>query len=170
MNRWLGTLFALGAVLALGAVPGVPAAPSPHTAVAANGWIVVAQADTSVAPNGSGDDDEGEEDENDVKIPPNLLEPEPADTTGQPPATQNSLPLSPADSGAVAPRGQVVPPTSALPETLRYAPPGEPSAVAKAPNLVPVAPKKRGGILGLTPAVMLLGLAVVHILVVKAVK
>jgi hypothetical protein len=148
-------------------------APSPPPAAAeppGGGWTVIAQADTSGNPNGTqGDEGDDEEDDNGVKIPPNLLEPEPGtvpDTTGAP--APNALPVSPApsDSGRA-----IVPANPALQETIRYVQPTDPAVTGKAPapNLVPVAPKRKGGIFGLGPAVVILSLAVVHFFVVKAV-
>jgi hypothetical protein len=158
----------LAAVVALLWVPMPPpaAAESPP-----GGWAVIAQADTSGNPSRTqGDEGDDEEDDNGVKIPPNLLDPEPGtvpDTTGAP--GQNVLPVSPApsDSGRA-----VVPANPALQETIRYVQPSDPAVKGKAPapNLVPVAPKRKGGIFGLGPAVVILSLAVVHFFVVKAVK
>jgi hypothetical protein len=158
----------------LAAVVGLLWVPSPPPAAAGSppgGSAVIAQADTSGNPNGTqGDVGDDEEDDNGVKIPPNLLEPEPGtvpDTTAAP--GQNVLPVSPApsDSGRA-----IVPVNPALQETIRYVQPTDTDAMRKAPapNLVPVAPKRKGGIFGLGPAVVILSLAVVHFFVVKAVK
>lgn len=141
------------------------AMPAPaHAAASRSGWTVIAQADTTSNPSGPqvnpGDD---EEDDNGVPIPPNLLEPEPKsvppDTTGAPAARSDST-------------RNVVPAIPAPPETLRYTPPSEAAAAAKTKTPLPIvtAPKRRGGILGLTPMVVILGLAVIHFLVVQAVK
>lgn len=140
------------------------AAPSPARAQAPRGaWTVLAQADTTSNPGGpEANPDEGEEDDNGVPIPPNLLEPEPK---AAPPDT----------SGAGAARSDsthnVVPANPAQPETLRYVQPGTDAAASakKAPPVVTV-PKHRGGVFGVTPIVILLSLAVIHILVVSAVK
>jgi hypothetical protein len=151
----------LGLLAGLLIVSASPAyAASSHVA-----WVVIAQATPD--PNGSQvDQSDDEEDDNSVPIPPNLLEPEPKTA---PPDT----------SGAAAARsdstGNIVPAIPTAPETLRYVPPGEkPGDDAKGatapPGLVPVAPKHRGGLFGLTPAVVILGLAVAHFFVVKAVK
>lgn len=139
------------------------AMPAPARAAASrSAWTVIAQADTTSNPSGPqanpGDD---EEDDNGVPIPPNLLEPEPKsvppDTTGAPAARSDST-------------RNVVPAIPASPETLRYTPPSETAAAAKTRPPIVTAPKRRGGILGLTPMVVILGLAVVHFLVVQAVK
>lgn len=145
------------------------AAPAP------GGWTVVAQADTSFDPD-STQGEEGADEDNGVKIPPNLLVPgpdtPPPDSTGAAAPTDSSgilLPAAPAppDSGRA-----VMPPQPAEPETIRYVQPNDPAVTGKAPapNLVPVAPKKKGGVFGMTPAIVILSLAVVHFFVVKSVK
>lgn len=151
------------AIVALAAAV-LMAAPSAARAQAPRGaWTVLAQADTTSNPSGpQANPDEGEEDDNGVPIPPNLLEPEPK---AAPPDT----------SGAGAARSDstrnLVPANPAQPETLRYHQPGTDTAASakKAPPIV-TAPTHRGGILGVTPVVVLLGLAVIHFLVVSAVK
>lgn len=173
------TIAAAWMLAAVAALFGVPAAPPAGAAPSPGGWTVIAQADTSANPNGTqGDEGDDEEDDNGVKIPPNLLEPEPGtvpDTTGTVPDTtaaplrNNAIPVSPTpgDSGRT-----VVPASPAQQETLRYVQPTDAarSGKAPAPNLVPVPPKWKGGIFGLGPAVVILSLAVVHFFVVKAVK
>ncbi|HYJ33487.1 MAG TPA: hypothetical protein VE326_09740 [Candidatus Binatia bacterium] len=166
-------LAAAGMLAAVVALFWVPAPPPAAAAPPESGLAVIAQADTSGNPNGTqGDEGDDEEDENGVKIPPNLLEPDSdtvaPDTTGAP-IRSNAIPVSPApiDSGRT-----VVPAHPAQPETLRYFQPIDSSVAGKAPapNLVPVPPRKRGGIFGLGSAVVILSLAVVHFFVVKAVK
>ncbi|HET7498073.1 MAG TPA: hypothetical protein VFM00_07210 [Candidatus Eisenbacteria bacterium] len=166
-GRTVAAAWMLAAVVALFAAP---SALSAGAEPPQGGWAVIAQADTSGNPNGTQGDEGDEEEDNGVKIPPNLLEPEPGtvpDTTGAP--GQNVLPMSPApsDSGRA-----IVPVNPALPETIRYVQPTDPAVKGKAPapNLVPVQPKRKGGIFGLGPAVVILSLAVVHFFVVKAVK
>jgi hypothetical protein len=124
-------------------------------------------------------------DEDNVPIPPNLLDkglrpdstsaPARADTTRAPAATDTTA----------ARRGTLVPANPAQPETLRYVPPsdkmvdtkGAPSggggSEKRAPALGAVPPetavKKKAGLFGLGPTVMIFGLAVIHFMVVKAV-
>lgn len=143
---------------------------------------VIAQAD----PSGSQVDPAGDDTtEEDVPIPPNLLEPGPApapsDTTGAPAARTDSTaaPAVRSDSTS-APGGSIptradsarsaVPFTPAQTETLFSVPPGVKTGGGKPSVKDPVVvPKRSGGILGLTPVVVLLSLAVVHILVLRAV-
>jgi hypothetical protein len=121
----------------------------------------VAQADTA---SETGD----EEDE--VPIPPNLLEP------GLPPSPSKGS--APDTTGAAAARhdttGVSLPAASAAPETLRYVQPGtqaEPrTPIMPGPVLgTHTAAKARPGLFGLGPAIIILGLAVVHFFVFKAV-
>ena len=121
----------------------------------------LAQVDTS-----SGD--EGDEDE--VPIPPNLLEPtRPSvspkdaapDTTGAAAALHDSTRVS-------------LPATPTEPETLRYVQPGGPGDPRMAPMPGPVLgghtpAKSRAGFFGLGPAVVILGLAVIHFMVLRTV-
>jgi len=134
--------------------------------------IMIAQ--TTPDPNGS-QVDQGDDEEEDVPIPPNLLEDDSADTTDVPAPPVDAKSAAPDTSGAAAGRngaGNFIP---QVPETLRYVPPGEtppPSAIKPATQapLVPVAPKKKVGLFGLTPAIVIASLAVLHFFVVKAVN
>ena len=162
-----------GLVLALSGAFG-PAAANAAGNVSARssaGWTQIAQADTTTDPNGSQID---EDDEEDVPIPPNLLEPE----TNPPVPDTTAAPGSMPDTTGVlgAPRdstGTVVPTVPAEPETLFSVPPGTKPGTAIRPGANTVVPapikKSRGGIFGLTPALVILSLAVVHILVLRAV-
>lgn len=111
------------------------------------------------ATQGEGEE-EDDEDKNQVPIPPNILEDTPkaapADTSGA---------GAPGDSAAIS-----IPVQPALPETLRYAPPVDRS-VGKAAGVVgaPKVAKRRGGLFGLGPVIIILGLAVIHFMVLKAV-
>jgi hypothetical protein len=125
---------------------------------------VVAQIPPTDEPAGDRDlEDEPESDEN-----PPLQEP-PGTHPPDEPAAQ-----TPKDSTGL-PLGEKEP---AEPETLRYVPPGERAAPASADTLgggplgqsQPEAKKGRGGLFGLTPIVVLFGLAVAHVFIVKAVK
>lgn len=147
-------------VLAAGASRGVSlasAAPAPE----------IGRALAQATDPGDPDDPEAEdEDEEEVPIPPNLLD-DPADTLRAPGA--------PADSAAFRPDTlRVVPNVSAEPETLFSVPPGvgQPAAGSKPIPAEPVVEQKRsrGGILGLTPAVIILGLAVLHLFVIRSIN
>jgi len=109
------------------------------------------------ATQGEGEE-EDEEDKNQVPIPPNILEETPkaapADTSGA---------AAPGDSAAIS-----IPVQPALPETLRYAPPVDRSVAAGVVG-APKVTKRRGGLFGLGPVIIILGLAVVHFMVLKAV-
>jgi len=141
------------ACILLGAPRPSPAAGPPQP----RAEFQVAQADTA----SQGDDEEEEEEEEDgVPIPSNLLDDEPKS-------------VAPDTTGAAAARDSVATSLPAEPETLRYVPPGDPAAAAKpgAPKApaIPPAPKQKSGLLGLTPAFVLLSLAVLHILVLRTV-
>lgn len=157
-------LLALAGVVVTSTAPARPAtAQSPRAP-----WILLAQADTTSNPTAPQTDDSDEED-NGVPIPPNLLEPEPntvpPDTTGAPDSTGIVSPPARRDS-----TGLVIPANPAQQETIRYVQPVDPSSARSAPAPPVVTPKHRGGIFGLTPAVVILSLAVLHFFVVQAVK
>jgi hypothetical protein len=148
----------------------VMAAPAGRAATAHTApWVRLAQADTTSQPivpqTGESDD---EEDDNSVPIPPNLLEPEPGsvppDSTGAP-ADSAGILAPPARGDST---GVVVPANPAQQETLFMHPPDP--AAAKTGTPVVTAPKHRGGIFGLTPAVVILSLAVLHFFIVQTVK
>lgn len=164
-RAWLAGL----ALLALAGT--VTALPAPGRAATAHraSQVLLAQADTTSNPSVPQTGESGdEEDENGVPIPPNLLEPEPKsvlpDTTGAP-ADSAEIFVPPARSDST---GAIVPANPAQPETLRYVQPVDPAAKTGAP--VVGAPKHRGGVFGLTPAIVILGLAVLHFFIVQAVK
>jgi hypothetical protein len=161
LRLWLGG--ALVAVLAVSGAParssGAPADARPAPDGAAGTWIRLAQADTTGVPAFEGDEEEEEED---VPIPPNLQDSqEPQDPKSAPPDT----------SGAAAARDSAGVSLPALPDTL-HIPDRLPSAtqVRGAPDAAPppAAPKPKGGIFGLAPIVVILGLAAIHVLVIRA--
>jgi hypothetical protein len=161
----------LAATVFLAALAGVvTAAPAGRAATAHTApWVLIAQADTTSHPSmpQTGESDDEEED-NGVPIPPNLLEPEPGsvppDTTGEP-ADSAGILAPPARGDST---GVVVPANPAQRETLFLHPP-DPAAV-KTGTPVVTAPKHRGGVFGLTPAVVILSLAVLHFFIVQTVK
>jgi len=104
----------------------------------------------------------------------------------------NSVPTAPADSTSSAPRdsissagldststvlpdssatsAKVVPKQSALSDTLQFLPPpGSQTADPKAGGAA-APPKQRAGLFGLTPIVILIGIAALHYFVIKAVS
>ena len=109
-------------------------------------------------------EDDEEVEEEDVPIPPNLLEPEPGppDTTRAP----SALPDTSRAGKALADSAKAF--RAEPPETLHAAPPlGAPGTVM--PGGAGAKKPKSGGIWGVTPGVILLGLAALHIFVVRTV-
>ena len=126
-------------------------------------------------------------DEDNVPIPPNLLEKGlKPDSTSAPAKPDTTRAPAAADTSA-ARRGTVVPANPAQPETLRYIPPsdkmvetkatpggaaapaGQPGAAVGALPPETAGVKKKAGLFGLGPPIVILGLAVIHFMVVKAV-
>ncbi|MGE5178057.1 MAG: hypothetical protein ACM3PF_03090 [Bacteroidota bacterium] len=125
-------------------------------------------------------------DEDNVPIPPNLLEKElKPDSTSAPARADTTRAPAAADTTAAG-RGTVIPANPAQPETLRYVPPGDKmietkgAPAAGAPGGKPraaigavppetAAVKKKAGLFGLGPPIVILGLAVIHFMVVKTV-
>jgi hypothetical protein len=157
LGSW--TIPALLAACVFFGAPGPRAAtgpPSPRDAP-----FLLAQADTTAQP---GDDEDDEED-----IPANLRD-------NTPPAGFGSKDAAPDTTGAAAARDSTRTSISAEPETLRYEQPGGPpipgATIGAKPGkpVVPAAPPKpKGALFGLGPTVVILGLAVVHFLVLRAV-
>jgi hypothetical protein len=146
------------AVCVFAAVPQLCLAAGPPAPLGAP--FQVAQADTA---SGEGDEDE-------VPIPPNLLEPTP------PPASPKEA--APDTTGAAAARHDStrvsLPATPTEPETLRYVQPGGLGDPRMPPMPGPVLgthtpAKARAGLFGLGPAIVILGLAVIHFLVLRTV-
>ena len=120
------------------------------------GATMLAQADTSGVPVFQGDDEGDEGDEEEVPIPPNLLEKE-------------TLP----DTGAVAPDTlrQSLPVNPGLPDTLHMPgsqPPTTPGS--RAPGSLPTTPaKKKGSLFGMAPIVVIGAIVVLNVLIIKTV-
>ncbi len=143
--------------------------PGPHAAAgppAPRGTsFQLAQADTT-----SPEDEK--EDEEDVPIPENLRD-------GTPPAgfPRSSKDAPPDTTGAASARDSTMISLPADPETLRYDQPGGPPTTpklpatigAKPPPPVPTPPKPKGALFGLGPAVIILGIAVIHYFVLRTV-
>lgn len=160
--------------------PTVPARGEPERS-ARTPWVLLAQADTTSNPSAPQTDESDDEEDNGVPIPPNLLEPEPnavpPDTTGAPDSTGMVVPPARSDStGLLIPStrsdstGLAIPANPAQQETIRYVQPVDPTSSARTAPPVVTGPKHRGGIFGLTPAVVILSLAVLHFFIVQTVK
>ena len=110
-------------------------------------------------------------------VSPNSVPTAPADSTSTAPpdsvpsARPDSTSAAPPDSSATG--AKAVPKQSVLPDTLQFLPPpgsqtGEPMAGGAAGT--PAPPKQRVGLFGLTPIVILIGIAALHYFVIKAVS
>lgn len=176
VRRWTARL--AGSVATLAALALLPAGTgATHGAAQAAGLSAAAEgrlfAQVQPPPNPDDPQDPESEDpeEEEVPIPPNLLEDEPIVPPAAPPDSLGAP--APADSAAAgADTLRFVPNVPAEPETL-FSDPGKvlPGPGDKPPPADPIVERRpsRGGILGLTPIVVLLGLAIIHVLVVRSI-
>jgi hypothetical protein len=121
------------------------------------GATMLAQADTTGVPVFEGDDKGDEGDEEEVPIPPNLLEKE-------------TLP----DTGAVAPDTlrQTLPVNSGLPDTLHMPgsqPPRTPGSRPPGSTLPTTKPKSGRSLFGMTPIFVIGAIVVLNVILIKAV-
>jgi hypothetical protein len=154
------TIPVLLAGVALFGSPGPQAAAGPPAPSGTSSQL--AQADTTSPVDET-------EDEEDVPIPENLRD----DT---PPPGFGSKDALPDTTGAASARDSTMISLPADPETLRYDQPGGPPSSklpatigAKPPTPVPIPPKPKGALFGLGPAVIILGIAVLHYFVLRTV-
>ena len=118
-------------------------------------------------PDSTGLDDEDDGDDEEAPPIPVFEDEQPA-----PPPASGNVPVT-RDSSAIL---RVSPPDStAPPETLRYVPPGEgirgigPLPARPGDEPAPIVKKPKGGLFGVPPIFIILGLTVVHILIVNTV-